>query len=78
MSAPTKSELAEFHRYVGRHLDNGGSQLTPEEVLVLWREQAATIAAVRESLDDLEAGRVSPAAEVIDELRNSPLPSKAS
>jgi hypothetical protein len=57
------NELDAFHRFVGVQLANGGSTLTPEECLDLWRSQHpldeeidAGIEAIQEALDDMEAG----------------------
>ena len=43
--------------------------MSPEEVLALWQKHEATLAAIREALADVEAGRTRPAAEVMRELR---------
>ena len=57
------SELESFHRFLGDQLSHGGSTLTPEECLELSREQnppddevEADTDAIREALDDMEAG----------------------
>lgn len=57
------SELESFHRFLGDQLVHGESLLTPEECLELWRARNPTdatieadIRAVREAIDDMEAG----------------------
>jgi hypothetical protein len=57
------SELESFHRFLGDQRVHGESTLTPEECLELWRIQnppdetvEADILAVREALDDMDAG----------------------
>lgn len=77
MNSPTIEDLRLFHEFIGRKLEEQGSEtLTPEEALDLWRlenpepaELAANLEAIREGLADLEAGRVHPAREVLAELR---------
>jgi hypothetical protein len=57
------SELESFHQFLGTQLANGGSALTPEECLALWRaehppddELRAGVGAVQAALADMEAG----------------------
>jgi predicted transcriptional regulator len=66
------TQLEQFHRFLTGQLQNGGSLLSPEQVLAMWRERTETIAAIREGLEDLEQGRTRPAHEVLAELRNEP------
>lgn len=55
------NSLHDFHAFVGEQLQLGvGEQMSPEEALLLWRERQATVAAVREGLADIEAGRTKP------------------
>jgi hypothetical protein len=56
-------ELAVFHRFIGDRLKEGQINLSPEEVLDLWRDEhpdsedfADTVEALREAIEDLEAG----------------------
>jgi hypothetical protein len=63
MSSSIENELASFHQFIGRQLNSNESQLSPEEVLDLWREQhpseeedPETIEALREALADFNAG----------------------
>jgi hypothetical protein len=57
------NELEAFHQFISDKLADGGSLLTPEECVDLWRAQnpadeelRAGAAAIKEALDDLEAG----------------------
>jgi predicted transcriptional regulator len=43
--------------------------MSPEQALALWREHEESLAAIREGLADVEAGRTRPADEVLRELR---------
>jgi hypothetical protein len=71
------SELESFHRFLGDQLVHGESTLTPEECLELWRAQnppdeavEADTRAVREALDDMEAGDQGlPLREFLTEFR---------
>ncbi len=66
---PTTSELEDFYRYLGKHLENGGADLSPEEVLAMWRDRAESIEAIKEGLEDVKAGRVTPLEEFDREFR---------
>jgi hypothetical protein len=57
------NELESFYRFLTTQLTKGGSTLTPEECLELWRTQhplheepQAGTQAIQEALDDMEAG----------------------
>jgi hypothetical protein len=77
MATELKSELHEFHDFVGDQLRNGGAELTPEEVLGEYRmfhptpeQHAANVEAVKEALRDMENGdRGRPVEEVLREIR---------
>ena len=77
MKADTHSELERFQSFVVEKLSNGNSDLTPEQVLDLWRienpttdEHAANVEAIREAVADMEAGdHGRPYKEVLDEIR---------
>jgi hypothetical protein len=79
------AQLRLFHEFVGRKLADGGSELpSPQECLDLWlienqtpEEQAETLEAIRQGLEDMYAGRTRPAAEVLRDLcrkHDLPLP----
>jgi hypothetical protein len=71
------SELQAFHEFVAVQLANGGSSLTPEECVDLWRQQNpseeelhAGAAAINEALEDLERGDLGvPFSEFMADLR---------
>jgi hypothetical protein len=58
----TMSELAQFHAFVGAHLQSGDQTLSPEDVFDMWLELQSSSAAddatedIREALADMEAG----------------------
>jgi len=60
MAVEAKNDLETFHQFVGQQLANGGSHLSPEQVLAMWRERLETIGAVREGLEAVDAGRTKP------------------
>ena len=62
--------LADFHEFVGRQLERGEcARMSAEEAVVRWREHQATLAAIREGLADIDAGRTRPVEDLIGELR---------
>jgi predicted transcriptional regulator len=64
------STLESFHEFVARQLASGtAAQMSPEQALARWREREESLAAIREGLADVEAGRTRPAEEVLRELR---------
>lgn len=70
MSATTTNPLAEFHKFVGEQLlEADASLVSPEDVLARWRERQSTLAAIREGLADIDAGRTRPVEELLEELR---------
>lgn len=69
MATDTRSELQDFQAFLVRQLAKEGPMPSPEECVALWRERCEVLAAVREGLEDVAAGRVRPYEEVIEELR---------
>lgn len=66
-------DLRDFEQFV-LEAEAESKDLELEDFVCLWRarkEQEATRAAIQEGLDDLNAGRVRPAADVLAELRKS-------
>ncbi len=71
------SELESFHRFLGDQLAHGGTMMTPEECLELWRERNPSddrfdddTQAIREALDDMDAGdRGQPLQEFLADFR---------
>ena len=72
----TQEQLDSFHRFASEKLGNGGGELTWQELLALWRlenpseqERSQTNAAIRNALEEIEAGLVQPADEAMEEIR---------
>lgn len=58
MSTSQISGLESFHRFIRKRLASKTTELiSPEEALELWREEQESLAAIREGLADIEAGR---------------------
>ena len=65
-----------FRDFLDAKLSNGGNGLTLEEALVHWEienqtehERGETLEAIQRGFADIEAGRVRPAREALEELR---------
>jgi hypothetical protein len=63
MSTNSQGELASFHEFVAIKLSESSGDLSPEEVLELWREKHPPLddsddatAALREALNSIAAG----------------------
>ncbi len=63
MATGTQDELSSFHDFLSQRLTSGAAQLSPEEVLDLWRAEHPAaddysnhVAALKEALADMEAG----------------------
>jgi hypothetical protein len=63
MSTDANNELLSFHQFVTEQLNTGRPPLSPEEALEAWRlqnrspeEMAEDVQAIREALDDMDAG----------------------
>ncbi len=68
--AHTETSLADFHKFLGQQLSHpGAASMSPEEALARWREHQVTLAAIREGLADIDAGRTRPVEELIHELK---------
>jgi predicted transcriptional regulator len=62
--------LADFHQFVGQQLANvTATPMSPEEALAVWRERQETLAAIREGLADVAAGRSRPFEDFDREFR---------
>lgn len=58
-NVPEMSELQSFHNFVGRHLaSQPGTRMSPAQALAEWREYQASLAAIKEGIEDIAAGRV--------------------
>lgn len=67
----TVAEIDEFRDFAIRKVHNGGVA-SLEACVELWndeREYAESIAGIRESLEDIAAGRTRPIDESVDEIR---------
>ncbi|MDA0591367.1 MAG: hypothetical protein O2820_24975 [Planctomycetota bacterium] len=77
--AVIQQQIESFHRFAKSRAKDGDSDLTMDELYDLWRaenlppeELAESLASLERGLADAAAGRIQPARDVIDELRNSP------
>ena len=71
MIQPESSVLKEFHRFIGQKLESDAANgMSPEDVLAQWREQEDVIAAIREGLADVKAGRTKSLDEFDQEFRS--------
>jgi predicted transcriptional regulator len=76
MATERVNDLRAFRDFADAKLSNGGSEMTLEEALSLWEyenspeeEREETLEAIRRGFADIEAGRVRPAREALEELR---------
>ena len=60
---PTKQQIDRFYEFASSQIDNGGAELSMDELYCLWRakhptplELAGSVAAVRAAYAELEAG----------------------
>jgi hypothetical protein len=60
---PTKQQLDSFCEFAAAHIDNGGAELSMDELYCLWRakhptpaELAESVAAVRAAYAEMQAG----------------------
>lgn len=58
MNPQEQLPLESFHHFLGKQLErDDAAEMSPEQALALWREEQETLAAIREGLDDVAAGR---------------------
>jgi hypothetical protein len=76
MATDRANDLLAFKKFIDEQLSNGGAELKLDEVLARWEyenqtpeEQLETIQAIREGLEEMDAGKSKPVHEVIAELR---------
>ena len=70
MQSLQSTTLASFHQFIGQQLaSESAAQMSLELALAMWRERQDAVAAIREGLADVDAGRTYPAEEVIREMR---------
>ena len=65
MSNSSRTELECFQAYVAQLLELG-CNVSPESAVASWRDD---LEAIREGLADVDAGRVRPLDEVVNEIR---------
>ena len=60
---PTKQQIDSFYEFASSQIDNGGAELSMDEVYCLWRakqptptELAESVAAIRAAYAEMEAG----------------------
>ncbi len=71
MPTPQSNTLARFHQFIGQQLvSEDAAQMSPELAVAIWREREETLAAIREGLADVQAGRTFAADEILRELRS--------
>lgn len=64
------TSLERFYQFVGSKIHTeGDSDLSPEDVLRLWREREATLAAIREGLSEVASGETIPLEDYEREFR---------
>ncbi len=68
MATEITSELSSFHQFVGEQLEDGQTQLSPEQALVLWRERFDTIESIRRGLTDIDCGRTKSRDEFVKDF----------
>ena len=73
----TKQELQRFHEFALSRISNGENEFTWRQLFELWRldnpsaeEHAQDVAAIQESLDAMELGRMRPISEFDAEFRS--------
>lgn len=76
MTSDVQNQLEAFHRFIGEQLNNGGTSLSPEECLDLWRTEHSdpqqleeSVAAVKRALDQADRGEALPLEEFDREFR---------
>lgn len=76
MATERSNDLRAFKAFVDEKLSSGGTDLTLDDALGLWdyenqgeEEREDTLRAIRRGFADIEAGRVRPAREALEELR---------
>lgn len=76
MAIDRSNDPRAFRDFLDAKISNGGANLTLDDALGLWEyenqtdeEREDTLRAIREGLADVDAGRVRPAFEALEELR---------
>lgn len=73
----TQDQLDSFHRFASEKLNNGGSEMSLQELYRLWRienpstdERAAVADIISQGDADIESGNYRPLDEFMDEFRS--------
>ena len=76
MATERSNDLRAFKGFIDAKLSSGGAHLTLDDALGLWdhenqteEEREDTLEGIRQGFADIEAGRVRPAREALEELR---------
>lgn len=70
MNPQKPTTLESFHRFLGKQLEADSTvDMSPEMALQLWRDEQETLAALREGLADIAAGRTTPLEEFDADFR---------
>lgn len=71
MSTEAMSDVESFYHFIGEQIQvKPAAVSSPEELLEAWRrrrEYEGTVAAVEEAVRDMEAGRMRPVRELLNE-----------
>jgi hypothetical protein len=59
MSTAAHDSLKSFYDYLSVQLQLGHDTLSPEQALAMWRNELETIEAVRQGIEDIDAGRTT-------------------
>lgn len=69
----TAEQLDAFYRFGAEQIANGSSDLSWEELFILWDSQSVrdeVNAAIREGIADVDAGRYEPADKSLADIRS--------
>ena len=76
MANERSNDLRAFKGFIDEKLSSGGADLSLDDALGLWdyenqavEERGETLQAIRRGFAEIEAGRVRPAREALEELR---------
>lgn len=72
MSTPLMTDAESFYQFLGQSIGTGGRETPPEALLRKWREEREfeeACEAIKEGMDQINAGLGRPAEEVFAELR---------